>query len=90
MEGMSMSIAKMGDKTRSENPMMQGTVNLHLMDAQKMIMMSPANKTYIEQPLNPKEAPSLDDPRPQRLPQGRQYDGDDGGMDKMKECSSSR
>ncbi len=63
MEGMSMPIAKMGDKTRGENPMMQGLVSLHLMDAQKMIMMSSANKTYMEQPLDPKEAPSLDDPR---------------------------
>jgi len=63
MEGMSMSIAKMGGKTRSESPMMQGMVNLHLLDAQKMIMMSSANKTYMEQPLDPKEAPSLDDPR---------------------------
>jgi hypothetical protein len=63
VEGMSMPIAKMGDKTRSENPMMQGMVNLHLMDAKKMIMMSSANKTYLEQPLDPKEAPSIEDPR---------------------------
>jgi hypothetical protein len=63
MEGMSMPIAKMGGKTRSENSMMQGMVSLHLADAQKMIIMSPANKTYMEQPLDPKEAPSLDDPR---------------------------
>jgi hypothetical protein len=63
MEGMSMSIAKMGDKTRSENPMMQGMVTLHFMDTQKMIMMSPANKTYMEQPLDSKQTPALDDPR---------------------------
>jgi hypothetical protein len=63
MEGMTMPLAKMGDKTRSENPMMQGMVNLHLMDAQKMIIMSSANKTYMEQPMDSKAAPSLDDPR---------------------------
>jgi len=63
MEGMSMPIARMGDKMRSENPMLQGMVSLHLMDAQKNIMMSSANKTYMEQPLDSKAAPSLDDPR---------------------------
>ena len=63
MEGMSMSIAKMGGKTRSEKPMMQGMVTLHFMDTQKMIMMSPANKTYMEQPLDSKQTPALDDPR---------------------------
>jgi hypothetical protein len=63
MEGMSMSIAKMGSKTRSENPMMQGMVSLHFMDDQKMIMLSPANKTYMEQPSDSKQAPSPDDPR---------------------------
>jgi hypothetical protein len=63
LEGMSMPIAKMGEKTRSENPMLQGMVNLHLMDAKKMIMMSSANKTYLEQPLDPKETPMIDDPR---------------------------
>jgi hypothetical protein len=63
MEGMTMPIARMGDKMRSENPMMQGMVNLHLMDAQKNIMMSSANKTYMEQPLDSNIAPSPDDPR---------------------------
>jgi hypothetical protein len=63
MEGMSMPIAKMGSKTRTENPMMQGMVSLHFTEADKMIMMSPANKTYMEQPLDSKQAPELDDPR---------------------------
>ena len=63
MEGMSMPIAKMGAKMRGENPMMQGLVSLHLMESQKLIMMSSANKTYMEQPLEPQQAPSLDDPR---------------------------
>jgi len=43
--------------------MMQGMVTLHFMDTQKMIMMSPANKTYMEQPLDSKQTPALDDPR---------------------------
>jgi hypothetical protein len=63
MEGMSMPIAKMGDKMRSENPMMQGMVSLHFMDTQKNILMSSANKTYMEQTLDSKAAPSPDDPR---------------------------
>lgn len=63
MEGMSMPIAKMGDKMRSENPMMQGMISLHLENAKKTIMMSSATKTYMEQPLDSKETPSIDDPR---------------------------
>lgn len=63
MEGMSMPIARMGAKMRGENPMMQGLVSLHLMESQKQIMMSSVNKTYMEQPLEPQQAPSLDDPR---------------------------
>jgi len=63
MEGMSMPIAKMGDKMRSENPMMQGMVSLHLEKAQKTIMMSSATKTYMEQPQGSRETPSIDDPR---------------------------
>jgi hypothetical protein len=63
MEGMSMPIARMGAKMRSENPMMQGLVSLHLTDSQKNIMMSSTNKTYMEQPIEPQQAPSLDDPR---------------------------
>ncbi len=63
MEGMSMPIARMGDKMRSENPMMQGMVSLHLNDAQKTIMMSSVNKTYMEQPSDAKATPSIDDPR---------------------------
>jgi hypothetical protein len=63
VKGMSMPVAKMGDRMRSENPMLQGMVSLHLMDSRKMIMMSSATKTYMEQPLDPEEAPALDDPR---------------------------
>jgi hypothetical protein len=63
MEGMSLPIAKMGDKMRSENPMMTGMINLHFENAKKSIMMSSATKTYMEQPIDSKEVPSLDDPR---------------------------
>lgn len=63
MEGMSMPIAKMGDKMRSENPMMQGMVSLHPGDGKKTIMMSSATKTYMEQPQDSKETPSIEDPR---------------------------
>jgi hypothetical protein len=63
MEGMEMPMAKMGSKTRSENPMMKGLVSIFYMDSKKMIMMSTANKAYMEQPLEEKGSPSLDDPR---------------------------
>jgi hypothetical protein len=63
MEGMSLPIAKMGDKMRSENPMMTGMINLHFENEKKSIMMSSATKTYMEQPIDSKEVPSLDDPR---------------------------
>jgi hypothetical protein len=63
MEGMTMPIAKMGNKMRSENPMMQGMVNLHFLDSRKMILMSTTNKTYMEQEMQQERAPSIDDPR---------------------------
>jgi hypothetical protein len=63
MEGMTMPIAKMGNKMRAENPMMQGMVTIHFMDSRKMIMMSTTNKTYMEQDMRQEGAPSIDDPR---------------------------
>jgi hypothetical protein len=63
MEGMTMPIAKMGNKMRTGNPMMQGMVNIHFMDSRKMIMMSTTNKTYMEQAMRQEGAPSIDDPR---------------------------
>jgi hypothetical protein len=63
MEGMTMPIAKMGNKMRAENPMMQGMVSIHFMDTRRMIMMSTANKTYLEQEIQREQAPSIDDPR---------------------------
>ncbi len=63
MEGMTMPVAKMGNKMRAENPMMQGLVTIHFMDSRKMIMMSTTNKTYLEQDMKQEGAPSIDDPR---------------------------
>jgi len=63
MEGMTMPIAKMGNKMRAENPMMQGMVTIHFLDSRKMTMMSTANKTYMEQTMEQERAPSIDDPR---------------------------
>ena len=63
MEGMTMPIAKMGNKMRAENPMMQGMISIHFMDSRKMIMMSTTNKTYMEQEMQKEGAPSIDDPR---------------------------
>jgi hypothetical protein len=63
MEGMTMPIAKMGNKMRAENPMMQGMVSIHFMDSRRMIMMSTSNKTYLEQEIQQGRAPSIDDPR---------------------------
>ena len=64
MREMSMPMARMGHKMRVENPMMQGMVTIHLTDEKRMMMMSTANKTYMEQALQEEtRAPSIDDPR---------------------------
>ncbi len=63
MEGMTMPIAKMGKKMWAENPVMQGVVSIHSLDSGKMIMISAANKTYMEQEKPAERAPSIDDPR---------------------------
>lgn len=62
MREMTMPMAKMGNKMRAENPMMQGMVTITLRDEKKMIMISTVNKTYMEQPLEEK-TPSVYDPR---------------------------
>ncbi len=62
MEGISMPIAKMGQKMRIENPMMQGMVTISLKDAQKVITYSTQTKTYTEQ-AEADQMPSMDDPR---------------------------
>ncbi|MBM4135384.1 MAG: hypothetical protein FJ241_00965 [Nitrospira sp.] len=62
MQGMVMPMAKMGNKTRMENPMMEGMVTISLMDSRKTIMMSTVNKTYMEQGYK-EDTPSVYDPR---------------------------
>ncbi len=64
MEGMEMPMAKMGNKTRVENPMMQGMITISYMDSGKMVTLSTANKTYMESVHSEKgQAPSIYDPR---------------------------
>ena len=53
--GMEMPMARMGAKSRVENPMMKGMVTITLTDAKKTIMMSTVSKTYFEQPILDRE-----------------------------------
>jgi hypothetical protein len=62
MQGMVMPMAKMGNKTRMENPMMEGMVTISPMDSRKTIMMSTVNKTYMEQGYK-EDTPSVYDPQ---------------------------
>jgi hypothetical protein len=59
--GMEMPMAKMGTKSRVENPMMNGVVTITEAGSGKVIMMSAVNKTYVEQ-ARKEEAPTVDDP----------------------------
>ena len=49
--GMEMPMARMGAKSRVENPAMKGLVTINLADAKKTIMLNTLNKTYFEQPI---------------------------------------
>ncbi|MHB9097429.1 MAG: DUF4412 domain-containing protein [Syntrophales bacterium] len=61
--GMEMPMARMGSKSRVENPMMKGMVTITLADAKKTIMMSTVSKTYFEQPIQDRErTPDVYDP----------------------------
>ena len=61
--GMEMPMAKMGPKSRVENPGMKGLVTITLADAKKTIMMNTVNKTYFEQPTQDRgKAPDVYDP----------------------------
>ena len=61
MQGMIMPMAKMGDKTRIENPMMKGLVTITSRADNKTIMLSVSNKAYFEQPIQ-QRTPNLLDP----------------------------
>lgn len=56
--GMSMPMAKMGNKTRMENLAMGGLVIISLLDAGKSISLNTKNKTYFEQTIQDK-VPSM-------------------------------
>ncbi len=56
--GMSMPMAKMGSKTRVENPMMQGMVTLAFADTHKTIIYSSQTQTYTEK-VQEDKAPSV-------------------------------
>ncbi len=61
--GMEMPMAKLGPKSRVENPGMKGLVTITIADAKKTIMMNTANKTYYEQQTQDREkAPDVYDP----------------------------
>ena len=60
MGGMTMPMARMGDKTRIENPMMQGLVTITYKAEKKTIMLSVPNKAYLEQPFQ-ERTPNLQD-----------------------------
>jgi hypothetical protein len=60
--GMTMPMAKMGNKTRVENVMMGGLVTISLLDQRKTIMMNTNSKTYFEKAMEDK-VPSMHDPR---------------------------
>ncbi|MHB8908885.1 MAG: DUF4412 domain-containing protein [Syntrophales bacterium] len=61
--GMEMPMARMGAKSRVENPMMKGVVTITLADAKKSIMMNTVSKTYFEQPIQDRKGtPDVYDP----------------------------
>jgi hypothetical protein len=59
--GIEMPMAKMGTKSRVENPMMNGVVTITEAGSGKVIMMSTVNKTYVEQ-AKKEETPTIYDP----------------------------
>jgi len=59
--GIEMPMAKMGVKSRVENPMMNGIVTITSSGSGTVIMMSTTNKAYFEQ-ARKEEAPSIYDP----------------------------
>lgn len=54
-QGMEMPMARMGTKSRVENPGMKGVVTISLGDVKKTIMMNTTSKTYHEQPMQGQE-----------------------------------
>jgi hypothetical protein len=54
-QGVEMPMARMGSKSRVENPGMNGIITIALGDAKKTIMMNKINKTYYEQSAQDRE-----------------------------------
>lgn len=54
--GMEMPMARMGTRSRMENPAMKGLVTITQGDARKTIMMNTAARTYFEQPMRERDA----------------------------------
>jgi hypothetical protein len=54
-QGMEMPMARMGSKSRVENPGMKGVIAIALGDAKKTIMMNTTTKTYHEQSTQDRE-----------------------------------
>lgn len=62
-QGMEMPMAKMGPKSRIENPGMKGIVTIALADAKKTIMINTTTKVYSEQITQERDQmPSMYDP----------------------------
>jgi len=62
-QGMEMPMARMGTKSRVENPGMKGVVTIALGDTKKTIMMNTTTKTYHEQSTQEREQmPTMYDP----------------------------
>lgn len=62
-QGMEMPMAKMGNKSRVENPGMKGIVTIALADAKKTIMMNTNTKVYSEQIAQERDqVPNMYDP----------------------------
>ncbi len=62
MEGISMPMAKLKNKTRMENPMMRGMVTISDLESGKVVIYSTETRTYTEETQKEK-MPSIDDPR---------------------------
>ena len=61
--GMEMPMARMGTRSRVENPGMQDVVTISLGDMKKTVMMNKATKAYYEQPIQDREkTPNAYDP----------------------------
>lgn len=59
--GISMPMAKLGNKSRVENVMLGGLITISLMDQKKTVTMNTKNKTYFEQTTQ-ERVPSMYDP----------------------------